>query len=227
MVLSRGASLGYGVLPWSHCSPTPLQRVQEKPHDESQTTLTPAQMWTAQISYLDPHASSITVRSTNSQRLQPWGARNKKHLSSFLVSNSYLSSFVQKVTKTRSSSTSREPVTQFKSTVVFPYVKGASESLRRCIQQQGIHAVFKSDTTLRLHLVRPQDIINPARQDSVLYRIPCECSKIYIRRNRKTYVREEERTREGIYVWPVPRPPPFLNTLTRPVIPALERSKVY
>ena len=111
--------------------------------------------------------------------------------------------------------------------MVFPYVKGASESLRRCIQQQGIHAVFKSDTTLRLHLVRPQDIINPARQDSVLYRIPCECGKIYIRRNRKTYVREEERTREGIYVWPVPRPPPFLNTLTRPVIPALERSKVY
>ena len=45
---------------------------------------------------------------------------------------------------------SSDSVTQFKSTAVFPHVKGVSEPLRCCIQLQGIRAVFKSDTTLRI-----------------------------------------------------------------------------
>ena len=71
-------------------------------------------------------------------------------------------------------------MTQFKSTAVLPYVKGAPEPLRRCPQRQGIRAVFKFDATLRSHLVRPKETVNPPRQESVVYRIPCECSKIYI-----------------------------------------------
>ena len=42
---------------------------------------------------------------------------------------------------------------KFKSTAVLPYVKGLSEQLRRCLQQQGIRAVSKSETTLRSHLI--------------------------------------------------------------------------
>ena len=57
---------------------------------------------------------------------------------------------------------------------------GVSEPLRRCLQQQGIRAVVKSDTTLRSHLVRPKDTVDPAKQDGVVYRIPCECGKVYI-----------------------------------------------
>ena len=69
---------------------------------------------------------------------------------------------------------------EFKSTVVLPYVEGVSESLRCCLEQQGIRTVFKSDTTLRWHLVQPKDAVNPAKQDGVLYRIPYECGKVYI-----------------------------------------------
>ena len=61
-----------------------------------------------------------------------------------------------------------------------PYVKGLSEQLRRCLQQQGVRAVFKSETTLRSQLVRPKDAVDPAKQDGVVYRIPCECGKVYI-----------------------------------------------
>ena len=106
-------------------------------------------------------------------------AGEKKHLSSVLVSNGYPSSFVQKITKARTTPR-REPVAEFKSTAVLPYVQGVSESLRRCLEQQGIRTVFKSDTTLRSHLVRPKDTVNPAKQDGVVYRIPCECGKVYI-----------------------------------------------
>ena len=44
---------------------------------------------------------------------------------------------------------SAEPANEFKTTAVLPYAKGLSEQLRRCLQQQGVRAVFKSETTLR------------------------------------------------------------------------------
>ena len=91
-------------------------------------------------------------------------------------SNGYPSSFVQKITLVRTSP-SKEPVAEFKSTSVLPYVQGVSEPLRRCLEQQGIRTVFKSETTLRSHLV---DTVDPANQDGVVYRIPCECGKVYI-----------------------------------------------
>ena len=107
-------------------------------------------------------------------------SKEKKHLSSVLVSNGYPLSFLQKVTKTRKPTTNEGPTTEFKSTAVLPYVKGLSEQLRRCLQQQGVRAVFKSETTLRSHLVRPKDPADPTKQDGVVYRIPCECGKVYI-----------------------------------------------
>ena len=45
---------------------------------------------------------------------------------------------------------------------------GVSEVLRRCLQQQGVRTVFKSDTTLRSHLVRPKDTLEPTKQDVVV-----------------------------------------------------------
>ena len=68
---------------------------------------------------------------------------------------------------------------EFKSTAVLPYIKGVSEVLRRCLQQ-GVRTVLKSDTTLRSRLVRPKDALEPTKQDGVVYKIPCECSKVYI-----------------------------------------------
>ena len=91
---------------------------------------------------------------------------------------------------------SSESVTQFKSTAVFPHVKGGSEPLRRCIQLQGIRTVFKSDTTLRSHLVRPKDTVNPIRKDNVVYWIARKCSKIYIgemKRPMQQRMKEHER----------------------------------
>ena len=63
---------------------------------------------------------------------------------------------------------------EFKATAVLPYVKGLSEQLRHSLQQQGVRTVFKSETTLRSHLVRPKDAVDPAKQDGVVYRIPYE-----------------------------------------------------
>ena len=61
-----------------------------------------------------------------------------------------------------------------------PYIKGVSEVLRRCLQQQGVRTVFKSDITLRSHLVGPKDALEPTKQDGVVYKIPCEYGKVYM-----------------------------------------------
>ena len=107
-------------------------------------------------------------------------SEEKKHLSSVLVSNGYPSSFVRKLTKTTRPTANKEPMQEFKSTAVLPYVKGVSEVLRRCLQQQGICTVFKSDATLRSHLVRRKNALEPTKQDGVVYKIPCEHGKVYI-----------------------------------------------
>ena len=105
--------------------------------------------------------------------------RRKKHLSTALVANGYPPSFLQKVTKTRNPTSKRE-TTEFKYTAVLPYIKAVSEPLRRHLQQQGIRAVFKSDTALTSRLVRPKDPADPNKQDGVVYKIPCTCDKVYI-----------------------------------------------
>ena len=104
----------------------------------------------------------------------------KKHLPSVLVSNGYPFSFLQKLAKTGNPNNSAELANEFKAIAVLPYVKGLSERPRRCLQQQGVRAVFKSETALRSKLARPKDAVDPANQDSVVYRIPCECDKVYI-----------------------------------------------
>ena len=83
---------------------------------------------------------------------------------------------MKNITKTK------EPAPEIKSTAVLalPYINGLSEALRRCLQQQDIQAVFRSHTTLRSHLVRPKYTVDPAKQDGVVYKIPCECGKVYI-----------------------------------------------
>ncbi|CAH3046527.1 unnamed protein product [Pocillopora meandrina] len=85
-----------------------------------------------------------------------------------------------KLTKTGKPNNSAEPTNEFKATAVLPYVKCLSEQLRRCLKQQGVRAVFKSETTPRSQLVPSKDAVDPAKQDGVVYRIPCECGKVYI-----------------------------------------------
>ena len=73
---------------------------------------------------------------------------------------------MKNITKTKEQTATKEPAPEIKSTEVLS--EGLSEALRRCLQQQGIQTVFRSDTTLRSHLVRPKDTVDPAKQDGVV-----------------------------------------------------------
>ena len=61
-----------------------------------------------------------------------------------------------KLKKKKTPTASTKINTELRSTAVLPYVKGLSEQIRR------------------------KDAVDLAKQDRVVYRIPCECRKIYI-----------------------------------------------
>ena len=86
---------------------------------------------------------------------------------------------------------------EFKAIAVLLYVKGLSEQLCRCLQQQGVRAVFKSEIMLRSRLVRPKDAVDPAKQDGVVH---------------KTELRSTIETFDSL----LPRPPPLQSMPTTP-----------
>ena len=85
--------------------------------------------------------------------------RNIYHGTCFKRISFFICSKVHKDNKTNSQqpTANKEARQEFKSTAVLPNIKGVSEVLRRCVQQQGVRTVFKPDTTLRYHLVRPKN----------------------------------------------------------------------
>ena len=81
-------------------------------------------------------------------------------------------------------------------------------------QQQGVHAVFNLETTLRSQLVQPKDAVNLPKQNGVVYRIPCECGEVFIGESgRPTQDRIKESTIETSDS-PIPRPPLFQSMPT-------------
>ena len=72
--------------------------------------------------------------------------RKRIHLSSILVSDGYPSSFIWKLAKTT------------RVTAVLHHIEGVFEVFCCYLQHQGIWTIFKSDTTLRSHLVRNKKV---------------------------------------------------------------------
>ena len=126
-------------------------------------------------------STACTINKKKSSLNHRLPLREETHLTSVLVSNGYPYSFVTNTTKSKIwQASDKEPATKLKSTAVLPYIKGLSEPLRRCLQQHGVRPAFKSDTTLRSHLVRPKGPVDPRKQDGVVYKISCEWGKVYI-----------------------------------------------
>ena len=69
---------------------------------------------------------------------------------------------MQKITKARTAPR-REPVAELIHRHFTIY-----EPLRHCLQQQVIRNVFKSNTTLRSHLMQLKDTVDPAKQDGLV-----------------------------------------------------------
>ena len=104
-----------------------------------------------------------------------------------------------------------------------PYVKGVSEPLRRCLQQTRHLRRLASSPTRHLgqYLVQPKDTVDPAKQDGVVYRIPCECGKDYIGETGRSML-EKIKEQDRDIPLAIPRPPSFLSTPIRPATTRFE-----
>lgn len=69
---------------------------------------------------------------------------------------------------------------EFKANAILFYVQGVLEPLQHCQEQQDVHTIFKSDTTLRSHLVRLKDTVDLTKKDGLVLKNPCKCGKVYI-----------------------------------------------
>ena len=61
----------------------------------------------------------------------------------------------------------------------FP-TKHSSQSVHAYWDDLWSELLSKYTTTLRSYLIRPKDALEPGKQEGVVYRIPCECGKVYI-----------------------------------------------
>ena len=77
-----------------------------------------------------------------------------------------------------------------------------------------MRTVFKYDTALRSHLVRPKDALEPTKQNGVVFKIPCECGKVYIGETGISVRESIKKNMTETYGLLVLRPLRFRSTLT-------------
>lgn len=81
--------------------------------------------------------------------------------------------------------------------VTIPYVKGVSESIRRCLLPLGIQTTFKPYIKLCDLISKPKDPTPPESQSGTVYKVNCQDSdKCYIGetgRKRSTRLKEHRR----------------------------------
>lgn len=91
--------------------------------------------------------------------------------------------FIQKFAKRTRVIYYKELAKEFKPTTILSYIEGVWEVLCRSLQQkhlEHLRTVFKSDATFRCHVVRPKDALEPTKENGVVFKIPCECDRVYI-----------------------------------------------
>ena len=91
-------------------------------------------------------------------------------------------------------------------TVILPYIRNVSESIRRILTPLNIRTCFRPNTTLRRLLVHPKTLLPAEERTGVVYSIPCStCDEIYIGQTGRTLqhrVKEHKRalsTYDGMY----------------------------
>ena len=121
--------------------------------------------------------------------------KEKEHLHDVFVANGYPEEMVK---KSLHKSTRPHQMEQDRSdTICLPYINGLSENVERAIKDINMRAVFKTNLTLRCYLMRVKTPADPINTKRVVYRIPCECGRVYIgeiRRMLKQHIHVVEHT---------------------------------
>ena len=127
-----------------------------------------------------------------------------EHVRSALMTNGYPPTFISGVSRQCMKTRSDEPPS---ATVVLPYIRNTSESVRRILATVNIRTCFKPHRTLRHLLVYAKGRVQMDQKIGVIYKIPCStCNQVYIGQTGRTLqhrVKEHQRSLtswDGFYV---------------------------
>ena len=106
---------------------------------------------------------------------------------SVLRANDYPTSLIRKTSTNLLSIPSEEEKESPAATVVLPYVRNISESIRRILTPLNIRTSFTPCKTLRNILVSAKDCTPPAKKKGIVYEIQCaSCKESYIGQTGRT-----------------------------------------
>ena len=109
----------------------------------------------------------------------------ESHITSALRDNGYPLPLVQNFSKI--SDEQQQEKQQPDATVVIPYIRNLSESIRRILATVNVRTCFRPYVTLRKALVHPKTRIPDHQKTGVIYKIPCgSCDKVYIGQTGRT-----------------------------------------
>ena len=107
--------------------------------------------------------------------------REKEHLLDVFVANGY----PEEITRKALVSKERKKGGQTKENermdkLCIPYINGLSENVEKALKDLEVRTVFKTNLTLRDHLTKVRTPSDPVTTKGVVYRIPCECGRVYV-----------------------------------------------
>ena len=133
-------------------------------------------------------AKTLFIRANNICSSARDYTRERSHIETALIKNGYPQTFIKKnsiisTNVTPSDSAIQEPV----ATVVLPYVRHVSESIKRILSPLNIRTAFRPHRVLRTLLVHAKDKVNMSDRRGIVYQISCgSCSHTYVGQTGRT-----------------------------------------
>ena len=137
-------------------------------------------------SYHHPRIKSgiITCLKTRAERVCKGVnvTKEKEHLCNVFVANGYPEEMTRKSLNKRKAKevSQREEVEERTDTLCLPYIQGLSEKVEKAMKDLKIRTVFKTTLTLRRCLTKVKTPADPINTKGVVYKIPCECGRVYV-----------------------------------------------
>ncbi len=138
-------------------------------------------------------AKTLFIRANNICTSPHDQKKEKNHIVDALRTNGYPSSVIKmnySVSTSVKSSDNNEPI----GTVVLPYIRHVSESIKRILTPLNIRTCFRPHQTLKTILVHAKDKVPMSEKRGIVYQIPCgSCNHTYIGQSGRTL---EDRLKE-------------------------------
>ena len=124
-------------------------------------------------------------------------AREKEHLCKVFVANGYPEEMTRKSLNNHARVMSKKDEDDDRTdTLCLPYIHGLSENVEKAMKDLKIRTVFKTSLTLRRCLTKVKTPADPTTTKGVIYKIPCECGRVYVGETGGTLKRRKQNINE-------------------------------